>query len=78
MTQLISPDDPQYFEQTSYGDYDRHRYKVVGKNGESVMLKITCKHKKFGGIEKYFSHIEVLDKKEWRPKAGDLNEQRSV
>ena len=28
---LITPDDPQYFEQTSDEHYDRHDYKIVGK-----------------------------------------------
>ena len=29
--ELIRPDDPQYFEQSSYEDYDRHHYKVEVK-----------------------------------------------
>ena len=29
MTKLIGKDDPQYFEQTDNGDYDRHHYKIV-------------------------------------------------
>ena len=29
MTKLIEKDDPQYFEQTNYDDYDRHHYKIV-------------------------------------------------
>ena len=29
MTELIKRDDPQYFEQTDYGDYNRHHYKIV-------------------------------------------------
>ena len=37
--ELIRPDDPQYFEQSSYEDYDRHHYKVVGKNGESIVVE---------------------------------------
>ena len=64
MTQLISPDDPQYFEQTSYGDYDRHRYKVVGKNGESVVVEDYMQAQEIWWNRKAFlSHIEVLDKK---------------
>ena len=29
MTKLIGKDDPQYFEQTDWGYYDRHHYKIV-------------------------------------------------
>ena len=29
MTELIKKDDPQYFQQNDYGDYDRHHYKIV-------------------------------------------------
>ena len=29
MTKLIEKDDPQYFEQTDWGSYDRHHYKIV-------------------------------------------------
>ena len=36
--ELITPDDPQYFQQSSYKDYDRHQYKVVGKNGDSIVV----------------------------------------
>ena len=36
--ELIQPDDPQYFSQTSDRLYDRHHYKVVGKNGDSIVV----------------------------------------
>ena len=36
--ELIKPNDPQYFEQSSYDDYDRHHYRVVSKNGESIVV----------------------------------------
>ena len=32
MTELIKKNYPQYFEQTDYGDYDRHNYKIVCPN----------------------------------------------
>ena len=38
MTQLISPDDPQYFEVSSDGFYDRHQYKIVSKSGDAVVV----------------------------------------
>ena len=39
MMELIKPDDPLYFEQSSYEDYDRHHYKVVGKNGDTIVVE---------------------------------------
>jgi len=39
MTQLISPDDPQYFEQSSYEPYDRHHYKVVIDGNRSLVFE---------------------------------------
>ena len=65
MTQLISPDDPQFFEVSSEGLYDRHDYRIVSKTGESVVVdnwetaQLTWFQK---GI--FLSHIEVLDKKQ--------------
>ena len=35
---LITPDDPQYFTQSSDEIYDRHDYKIVSKSGESVVV----------------------------------------
>ena len=64
MTQLIKPEDPLYFTLTSDEPYDRHRYKVVLSNGESVDVddwdiahSIWFQHP-----GQFLSHIEVLDK----------------
>ena len=63
--ELIKRDDPQYFEVSSDGSYDRHQYKIVSKTGESVVVdnwetaQLTWFQK---GL--FLSHIEVLDKKE--------------
>ena len=48
---LIKPDDPQYFEQSCYKDYDRHHYKVVSKNGDSIVVEDYMSAKKYGGTE---------------------------
>ena len=63
LMELIRPDDPQYFEQSSYEDYDRHHYKVVGKNGESIVVEDYMSAQEIWWNRKVFlSHIEVLDK----------------
>ena len=77
--ELIRPDDPQYFEQSSYEDYDRHHYKVVGKNGESIVVEDYMSAQEIWWNRKVFlSHIEVLEtnlvKKNRRVK--DSNEHR--
>ena len=65
MTQLISPDDPQYFEVSSEGLYDRHDYKIVSKTGESVVVD-NWQTAQLTWFQKgaFLSHIEVLDKKQ--------------
>ena len=55
-------DDPQYFEQSSYEDYDRHHYKVVGKNGEYCSRRLYVSTKIWWNRKVFLSHIEVLDK----------------
>ena len=61
--ELIKPDDPLYFEQSSYEDYDRHHYKVVGKNGDSIVVEDYMSAQEIWWNRKVFlSHIEVLDK----------------
>ena len=36
--QLIKSNDPRYFEQSCFKNYDRHDYKVVANNGDSVVV----------------------------------------
>jgi hypothetical protein len=62
MTALIEKSDPQYFEVSSDGLYDRHQYKVVSKLGDALIVD------SWGGAayiwwneKKLLSHIEVLD-----------------
>lgn len=64
--ELIQPDDPQYFTETSDGDYGRHQYKVVSKTGESIVVDDYMLAQEIWwtrGRGKFISHIEVLDKK---------------
>jgi hypothetical protein len=65
MTQLISPDDPQFFEVSSEGLYDRHNYKIVSKTGETVVVD-NWETAQLTWFQKtaFLSHIEVLDKKQ--------------
>jgi hypothetical protein len=66
MTQLIKPDDPRYFQQTSDEPYDRHNYKVVLLNGQSVVVDAwdLAQAIWFQQPGQFLSHIEVLDKDE--------------
>ena len=66
MTQLIKPDDPRYFQQTSDEPYDRHNYKVVLINGQSVVVDAwdIAQSIWFQQPGQFLSHIEVLDKDE--------------
>ena len=62
--ELIKPDAPQYFEQSSYEDYDRHHYKVVDKNGDSIVVDDYMKaHEIWWNRKVFLSHSEVIDKK---------------
>ena len=62
---LIAPEDPQYFNQTSDKLYDRHHYKVVSTTGESVNVESWIEAQEIWWNKKSFlSHIEVLDKKQ--------------
>ena len=67
MTQLIDPSDPRYFTKTSESLYDRHHYKVVSKEGDTIVIDnwqdalIIWWNKK-----DFLSHMEILD----TPKGG--------
>ena len=62
--ETIKPDDPQYFEQTSYDDYDRHQYKVVSKGGESIVVDdYMAVQEIWWNRGRFISHVEVLDRK---------------
>ena len=63
--ELIAPEDPQYFTQTSDESYDRHHYKIISTTGESIKVDNWMKAQEISWNKKSFlSHIEVLDKKQ--------------
>jgi len=65
MTKLIAPDDPQYFTETSNELYDRHHYKIVGTNGESIVVTNWMNVQEiWWNRSRFLSHVEVLDKEE--------------
>ena len=66
MTNLIKPDDPRYFTQTSDGAYDRHLYRVVLTNGKSITVDDYEQMRSFWFQydSKYLSHVEVIDIKQ--------------
>jgi len=55
---------PEFFEQTSNKSYDRHKYKVVYSNGQSVIFDDyeDAQIEWFHTPEEYLSHIDVIDK----------------
>jgi len=62
--ELIPESDPQYFEQSSYESYDRHQYRVVAQNGDSIIVDDYMSAQEIWWNRKVFlSHVEVLDKK---------------
>lgn len=54
---------PEFFKQTSDKPYDRHHYKVVGKNGEHRVFDSwdLVQSIWFQTATGFLSHIEVLD-----------------
>ena len=63
--ELIKPEDPQYFTQTSDELYDRHHYKIISTTGESVNVENWTQVRKIWWNKKSFlSHVEILDKKQ--------------
>ena len=63
--ELIKPEDPQYFTQTSDELYDRHHYKIISTTGESVDVKNWEQVREIWWNKRSFlSHVEILDKKQ--------------
>lgn len=64
MTQLIDRNDPRYFSCTSDLPYNRHKYKVVNNNKESVVVDSwEAATEIWWNTPRWFiSHIEVLDR----------------
>ena len=62
-TELIQPNDPRYFTQTSDGSYDRHFYRIVLTNGRSITVDDYEQMRAmwFQYDSKFLSHVEVID-----------------
>ena len=67
MTQCIDPSDPRYFTETSDGIYDRHHYRIVNSDGQSVVVDNWEEVRSIWWNNKFLSHVDVLD---IRKKAG--------
>ena len=65
MTKCIEPSDPRYFTVTSDEPYDRHDYKIIRKDGETMVVDSWELAREIWWNTSSFSlsHIEVLDKK---------------
>ena len=65
MTKCIEPSDPRYFTVTSDEPYDRHEYKIIRKDGETMVVDSWELAREIWWNTPSFSlsHIEVLDKK---------------
>jgi len=62
--ELIKSDDPQYFEVTSDGLYDRHQYKIVSKGGDAIVVDDwESARSVWFSRAPFLSHVEVLDRK---------------
>lgn len=68
--ELIKPNDPQYFTQTSNESYDRHRYELVFVNGQSEQYDSweSVRGRWFEVSPKLVSHVNVLDLKQKKKK----------
>ena len=57
-------DLPEWFAQTSEKPYDRHNYRFIFRNGESIILNSydLVMEKWFTTPAMFKSHVEVLDK----------------
>ena len=63
MSTTYTPNDPEYFEVYCPKDYDKHDYKMVFKNGQSVTYHdyAVAKHDWYTHRD-HADYIEVIDK----------------
>ena len=66
--ELILPNDPRYFTETSDGLYDRHKYELVYSNGQSEIYDSweQLRSKWFEVPGRFKSHVNVIDRKQKR------------
>tara|TARA_Y100000004_G_C8651009_1_gene301134 strand:- start:79 stop:306 length:228 start_codon:yes stop_codon:yes gene_type:complete len=70
--ELIKPNDPRYFTQTSNKSYDRHRYELVFVNGQSEEYDSweSIRGRWFEVPPQFTSHVNVLDLKQKKKKSN--------
>lgn len=63
MTKLIGRSDPQFFEETSNGSYDRHDYKLVTTTNSYLFDNYEDMRNMWWNYDSsMLKHVEVLDK----------------
>ena len=69
---LIKPNDPRYFAQTSNDPYDRHHYRIVFTNGQSELYEDwqVAHSRWFQTPGQFLSHMEVVDVKPKKKSKG--------
>jgi len=65
MTELIPKTSPEYFDQTCYKPYDRHKYKLFLTSGKVEVYEYwqDVQARWFQTPKQFLSHIEVIDRK---------------
>ena len=66
MTQLIAKDDPQYFSQSCYKPYDRHKYKLFLESGKVEVYEYYDELMSRWFSTPYCKYVEVIDRKKKR------------
>ena len=68
--ELIRPNDPRYFTNTSSEPYDRHQYEFVYSNGQHFIFDSweDVRSEWFNMPSQFKSHINVLDIKQKKKK----------
>ena len=70
--ELIRPNDPRYFTESSDGLYDRHKYELVYSNGQSEIYDSweQLRGRWFEVPGKFKSHVNVIDQKQKKKKSN--------
>ena len=63
---------PEFFRQTSDEPYDRHNYRLIYSNNQSIIVESyeEVRQEWFNTPAMFKSHIEVLDKKQKKKSKG--------
>jgi len=63
--EVIKPEDPRYFTQTSDELYDRHHYRITSETGDNTNVNSWQEVKEIWWNKKIvLSHVDVLDKEQ--------------